>query len=231
MKTLKNLWILTKSGFIKEEEKTLRQSINFLFRLFFVLIVFKIVYFTLTYLIKTVDSINFPVVSTDFEVDEYSGIYQFLILTFLAPIFEELTFRLGLRFSKWNFILMTSGFIYLILKFTLQIYLPFILLIIVIISLFLVVILKKRIIEKLSNFWKNNRLIIFYSLLNSFALIHILNYELNISNMIYIPILVLPHFIAGLILSYARLKSGIILSICLHILNNGLLTLPLLFVE
>ena len=231
MRILKNLWVLAKSGFIQQEEKTVRQKINFLFRLFFVLLIFNLIYILLTTAINSLDAVNIPVVSTDFEVDEYSGIYQFLISAFLLPIFEELTFRLGLRFTKWNFILMTAGFIYLITKFTLRIDWPLTLLIIITTSLLLTVILKKRIIEKLLDFWKNNRLIIFYSLLISFALLHSLNYKLNISTIIYIPILVLPQFMAGLILSYARFKSGIILSIGLHSLNNGLFTIPLLFMD
>jgi len=94
LKTLKSLWVLAKSGYVEKEEYTLKQALNFLFRLFLILIVFKVLYLTFTYLLSSFESINIPTVSTDFKVDQYSGISQFLILTILLPIFEELTFSM-----------------------------------------------------------------------------------------------------------------------------------------
>ncbi len=231
MSILNNLWVLIKSGFVLEEERTLRQSVKFLYRLFLMLILFKIIYFTSTFLIKTIDLNNFPVVSKDFEVDTLSGIYQFLILAFITPIIEELTFRLGLRFTKFNFIVMICGFTYIISKLIFQLHWSYTLIIIAFIAIILTVILKQQLLERLASFWENNRLFVFYFLLVSFSTPHILNYEMSIATLLYLPLLMLPHFLAGLVFSYARLKSGIVLSISLHILNNGLFTIPLLFLD
>lgn len=228
MKIVKNLWILAKSGFIQEEEKTVKEKIDFLLRLFLVLFIFKIIYFTSTYLIKTIDAINFPVVSTDFEMDTYPGIYQFLILAIFLPIFEELTFRLGLKFTKWNFIIMFSGLTLLAMKILFELDWVTSIGIGAFGTIVFSLILKKQILETLTEFWKNNRLIVFYFLLICFSTLHLSNYQLNFSSLLYVPILVLPHFFAGLIFSYARLRSGIILSISLHILNNALFAFPVL---
>ena len=231
MSTLNNLWALIKSGFVLEEEKTFKQSIKFLFRLFLVLMLFKIVYFTSTFLIKMTNVNTYPVVNTDFKFDTYSGIYQFLILAFITPIIEELTFRLGLKFTKLNFIVMICGFTYLISKLIFELHWSYTLIVIAFIAVILAVLLKQQLLERLASFWKNNRLVVFYFLLTSFSIAHILNYETSIATLLYVPLLVLPHFLAGLVFSYARLKSGIVLSISLHILNNGLFTIPLLFLD
>lgn len=228
MRILKNLCILLKSGFTQEVEKTFREKINFLLRLFLVLLIFKIIYFTSTYLIKTIDAINFPIVSTSFEMDTYSGIHQFLILAVFLPVFEELTFRLGLKFTKWNFVIMLTGLTFLSLKIFFKLDLVSSITIGAVSVFVFSIFLKKQTLEKLTQFWKNNRLVVFYGLLICFSTLHLSNYELHFSNLLYAPILVLPHFFAGLIFSYARLKSGIILSISLHILNNALIAFPIL---
>tara|TARA_R110000744_G_scaffold240057_2_gene357506 strand:- start:489 stop:1184 length:696 start_codon:yes stop_codon:yes gene_type:complete len=228
LRILKNLWILAKSGFTQEVEKTFREKVNFLLRLFLVLLIFKIIYFTSTYLIKTIDAINFPVVSTEFEMDTYAGIYQFLILAIFLPIIEELTFRLGLKFTKWNFVIMFTGLTFISLKILFKLGWVTSITIGAVSTIVFSILLKKQILEKLTEFWKNNRLVIFYFLLICFSTLHLSNYELNYSSLLYVPILFLPHFFTGLIFSYARLESGIILSISLHILNNALISFPIL---
>ncbi|WP_157961203.1 CPBP family glutamic-type intramembrane protease [Lutibacter citreus] len=231
MSTLKNLWILSKNGFVKEEKRTLKDSIRFLIKLFLFLFLVKILYLGLTLLINLSDTITLPVISNDFKFDRYSGIQKFFLGALLAPIFEELTFRLGLKFSKRNILMLFAGITYSILKLIIQLDWNTSLLIVAMTTLTLGLILNNKILDILAEFWKNNRLVIFYFLLLSFALFHSTNYDLDFSTLLYIPIIMLPHFLAGLIYSYARLKSGIILTICLHILNNALFAFPLLFAD
>ncbi|GGG47360.1 CPBP family glutamic-type intramembrane protease [Bizionia arctica] len=229
MSVLKNLWALGKTGFVKEEIRTLKQSVRFLIKLFLFLVVVKILYLGLTLIIDLSDTFSIPVVSNDFKFDKYSGIQKFLLSAFLIPILEELTFRLNLKFSKRNFLIMFLGISYSVFKIIFQLDWSNSLLITVILTLLLGLLLKNKILNRLEIFWKENRLIVFYFLLFSFVLLHSTNYDLEFSTLIYIPLLMLPHFFAGLVFSYARLKSGIIMSISLHILNNGLYALPLLF--
>ena len=110
MSILKQLWKLAKLGFVEERKKTLKESIRTSIKLLLFLMFLKILHVTLAKLI------NGPIVSQEFEMDTYSGIYQFFILAFFTPIFEELTFRLALKFTKWNFIIMSAGFTFLVLK-------------------------------------------------------------------------------------------------------------------
>lgn len=231
MSILKNLWILCKTGFVKEEKRTLKESVRFLIKLFLFLFFVKILYIGLTAIIDLSDTISIPVVSNDFKFDKYSGIQKFFMGAFLGPIIEELAFRLNLKFSKRNFLIMFIGISYSIFKIIFQFDWSNSLIITVILTFLLSLLLKNKILDRLEKFWKENRLIVFYFLLFSFVLLHSTNYELEFSTLIYIPLLMLPHFLAGLIFSYARLKSGIIMSISLHILNNGLFALLLLFAK
>ena len=231
MSTLKNLWVLGKTGFVNEEKRTLKESVRFLIKLFLFLFIVKLLYLGLILIINLSNTISIPVVSNDFKLDKYSGIQKFFLSAFLIPILEELTFRLNLKFSKRNFLVMFFGISYSVFKIIFQFDWSNSLLITVILTLLLGLFLNNKILNRLEVFWKENRLIVFYFLLFSFVLLHTTNYDLKFSTLIYVPLLMLPHFLAGLLFSYARFKSGILMSISLHILNNGLFALPLLFVK
>lgn len=69
---------------------------------------------------------------------------------------------------------------------------------------------------------------IFYGFAVLFGYIHIFNFEIETTVILLSPILVLPQIILGLILGYLRVKLGLIYSIILHALYNGILTLPML---
>jgi hypothetical protein len=86
-------------------------------------------------------------------------------------------------------------------------------------------------VDLFSKFWKMNRRKIFYGLLLIFSVPHLGNYELTTELLIFSPIVILPHLVAGFIYSYARLSSGIILAICIHSFNNGILPLMALIVK
>lgn len=231
LKLLKNIWVLSKTGFANEEKRTFKESIHFLIKLFLFLILIKILYLGLTLLINLSDSVSIPIVSNDFKFDTYSGIQKFFLGAILAPIVEELIFRLNLKFSKRNFLIMFAGIAYSIFKIIIQLDWYYALLITSILTLLLGVLLKNEVLVQLAEFWKKNRLTVFYFLLFSFALLHITNYDLNFSFLMYVPILILPHLLAGIVFSYARLESGIVMAISVHILNNALFAFPLLFAE
>ena len=229
MNTLKNLHFLAKNGFINEEKRTLKNSIRFLIKMILFLLFIKIVYLGLILFIESFDAIKIPTVTNSSKLDMYSGVQKFLFSAFLIPIIEELTFRLKLIFSKRNFLIMFTGITYITLKITLQIDKYSSLFITITLALLLGFLLKNNTLKRVEKFWKINRLLIFYFLLFSFAILHATNYKLEASTLIYTPLLILPQLLAGFIYSYVRLNSGIIMSISLHIFNNGLFAFPLLF--
>lgn len=72
---------------------------------------------------------------------------------------------------------------------------------------------------------------IFYFIALGFGFIHITNFEISKTILILSPLLVAPQIIAGLILGYIRVRLGLLYSILLHSLFNGLAIIPsLLFV-
>jgi membrane protease YdiL (CAAX protease family) len=76
--------------------------------------------------------------------------------------------------------------------------------------------------------WHRQYALIFYGTALLFACLHAPNYE-NTSSIKHLqlwlaPILTLPQFIAGLQLGYVRLRYGLVWSMAMHGLHNGILT-------
>jgi len=69
---------------------------------------------------------------------------------------------------------------------------------------------------------------IFYAFALAFGYIHLFNFELTTNVVLLSPILVAPQIILGFLLGYLRIKLGLIYSILLHALFNGVLMIPIL---
>lgn len=67
---------------------------------------------------------------------------------------------------------------------------------------------------------------IFYGIALLFGFVHISNYELSTTILIFSPLLISPQIVAGLILGYTRVKLGLHYSIVLHMVFNGILISP-----
>ncbi len=67
---------------------------------------------------------------------------------------------------------------------------------------------------------------VFYIIAFSFGFIHIINFEISKTILILSPLLVAPQIIAGLLLGYIRVRLGLLYSILLHALFNGLAIIP-----
>ncbi|GER59123.1 CPBP family glutamic-type intramembrane protease [Patiriisocius marinus] len=228
MNILNNLWLLAKTGNVEQGKSDFSKSFSLLIKLFIILILFKILYLALVLGIELSASVTIPKVANDLEFDNYNGLLKFTLVALIAPILEELTFRLGLKFSKTNVLFFIAGITYIFLKIIIQLEWYICLIMVAVITLLFSLVLKNKLLQKLKDFWKKNRLLLFYFLLFSFTFLHITNFKLDNAILIYLPLLMLPHLLAGFVFSYARLKSGILLAICLHVLNNGLFALPLL---
>lgn len=231
MGELKNLSILAKTGFLLNEEKTLKETLMLGFKLFFILYIIKISSGLLVVFLDLQGVIELPPRIQDEDFLNYHKYIQLFIMVGYAPIIEELIFRLGLRFSKVNFSILFIGLLYLLLRIYFRIEISYASVLALTMWLIFYVFICQINTEFISAFWKRNRLLIFYGLLSVFSTMHLLNYNFSMNHFKLIPILVFPHFIGGFIYSYARLNSGIILAIILHSLNNGLPRIVSLFTD
>ncbi|SHF06468.1 hypothetical protein SAMN03080594_102488 [Arenibacter palladensis] len=69
---------------------------------------------------------------------------------------------------------------------------------------------------------------IFYASVLLFAAVHLNNFEMSGQVLYLAPLLVAPQLILGVFLGYVRVKLGLLWSICLHSLYNGILITPML---
>ncbi|WP_344930967.1 hypothetical protein [Aquimarina addita] len=222
MSELKNIWNLAKTGFADKKERSKKELVFFLIKMFLILVFFKISTFGIAYFLESLDIFEIPANlnrgrfrnSSDFEV-------LFLIAVY-APIVEELTFRLPLKFSKWNLIISAMGLNLAILKIFGEIEYLYCFIISAAIGITLYLFLKQNTIELFQKFWTNNKLIVFYFFLLIFSFLHLKNYELTAEVLLFSPVIILPRILGAMVYSYIRLSSGILLAICFHAFNNGI---------
>lgn len=184
--------------------------------------IFKISTFGIAYLLESFDIFKIPANlnsskfenSSDFEILFWMAIY--------APIVEELTYRLPLKFSKWNLTISIMGLSLAILRIFTEIEYFYCFIFSLGIGCLFYLFLNPKRIEILRVFWVKNKLTIFYSFLLVFSFLHIINYEITLEVLLFSPIIVLPRILGALVYSYVRLSSGIILAIFLHAFNNGI---------
>jgi len=130
-----------------------------------------------------------------------------LILVILIPFFEELIFRLYLRY-KYNYLLRFFVFLSSILGLKNH----------------------KKFEAHVNQFWIRRYRVIFYFSAIVFGLIHITNYEISPIVLLFAPIIVAPQVVAGLLLGYLRVRHGVISGFLLHAMHNTIfLCIPLLF--
>ena len=152
-----------------------------------------------------------------------------LLAAILAPLTEELCFRLFLRFSHIKLAL-SAIFISLFVSelFDTSSINGLALLGIYILVGVLTYVLSKLFISKSrgENLFKKHIGKLFYLSVTTFALIHSGNY-LNINSiLIVLPILVLPQFFAGLFFGYIRMNYGFLWSVLMHSAYNFLTLIP-----
>lgn len=228
MKDLENLSTLLKRGYIAPEAMSNRAYLFFFLRLFLLLLAFDVIFIALRIFADQAGFLALP--DTGDSFDEYPAYLGFLLAAIAAPIIEELTFRMGLRFSKWNFVVMLAGLSLISIRVLMQLSLITGLLISLAISALSWIVLQNELLASLADLWRKRSLLIFYFLLLSFAAFHLSNYNFGDSFKPEYMLLVIPQLFSGVILSYARLKAGIISSSVLHIAGNSIVLLPSIFI-
>jgi membrane protease YdiL (CAAX protease family) len=177
-----------------------------------------------------------------------SAIVIVLIIFFVGPITEELTFRLGLRYSPYRF-----GFALVFISFllfelllannswlehaldmfvgSLGLFLFLSLVLILIISfgfLFGYILHRLKISKKINNFYQNNFALIFYSLTLIFGAVHFFNFSNFKDLWLVLPFLVAPQLFLGFILAYVRMRYSLAWAMFYHFFHNTMASLPIL---
>lgn len=219
---LKHIWLLIKTGYTKKKYFGLKSKILFITKILFVLILLKIVSIILIGLLEGLVVFNMPENIDMLKINEFTLLKRILIIIILSPVLEELAFRIGLKFSKSNFIIMLMGMTFFISRSFFKWEWLNSIMLITLVGILLYVVIKEKSISTLTNFWLNNPKLIFYSLLISFSYMHLKNYNISYELLLFSPIILLPNILGGIIYSYVRLSLGTFLSILLHCLNNGI---------
>ncbi len=153
------------------------------------------------------------------KISGYSLVEKVLKVIILAPVIEEILFRLLLRFNhntvRIFFAVTISYCIYLIFhgKYT----------ILMVLSGFQILLLASiwlRSIDQIKSFVENYFTTIFYISVLLFGLIHISNFEFSSASWFYLPLLVIPQLIAGTMLGHIRISYSFMHGIAFHMLIN-----------
>ena len=152
------------------------------------------------------------------------GYYGFFMVVILAPVVEELIFRLILVPKRRNIAIFTFVFSFLVLNKTYYIIkIDWLLLVSLVVSgllSFLVFNLLKRNPEIEIAIGKRQKIITMVSVV-LFGLLHIANIEnLHWELALLYPVYALPQMILGYIFSVQRLKLGFIWGLLFHSMNN-----------
>ncbi len=147
----------------------------------------------------------------------------------VLPAFEEVTFRLSLRYKTiYASLSLTTITYYIITKAVYRTNLSLIddsfinrVNIAVIIGIISYGILNRSSIKnKMQLFWNENFKFIYYLSCFLFAWLHIFNFELNALNILLLPIITLPQLFSATIAGYTRVNFGFQYPLFVHMLTN-----------
>lgn len=151
----------------------------------------------------------------------------------IAPIFEELAFRLPLKYSRVNLSVSLVAILFYTNLYTYNVSLVYFAPMSIALSLGFYYALKKnsQLNHGLSRWWgQNSRPIIWFSIL-AFGIMHTRNYQ-SWENIAVLPLIICPQLIMGLLLSFLRFRFNIFYSIFGHFLiNSTLLSIVLLAIK
>ena len=146
----------------------------------------------------------------------------FILVAILAPIIEEVIFRLCLVFNPSYFAILFSILITSII-YNLTSFMPALISLLLLFIVFYFIAVHYKIL--INRFWNNylGYLVYFSSL--SFGLLHVGNYQIvGAFQLFIIPLLIFPQLVMGFLLSFVRLyyKNGIVICVLVHIFMNAM---------
>ncbi len=207
-------------------EKSTKHKIYDTIGLFFIKLVFSI---TVASLLQFAYE---PENQTSASMSErFSPLVLLLVGGMILPIFEEITFRLSLKFKPIYLAFASGTFTYYIMtKAVFKSRLSMVdetfwyRVLVGVIMLLIVYVMSSRmsIRQTLEQFWKKQFKLIYYLSCISFAWLHIFNFELNLINLLLLPILTLPQLFSATIAGYTRVAFGFKYPVLLHMTTNTL---------
>ncbi len=149
----------------------------------------------------------------------------------LAPIMEEIIFRLYLRFDlRTLFISLLGLCLFFGSMYSMTgMFIVFLLILSFTLGLFFFALLNPRFDVIMRHFWDSHFPWIYFGSAILFGMAHLSNFYMPSGQLwLLSPFLVLPQAVLGLILGYIRIKRGIWAAILFHALHNGFLIVPTL---
>lgn len=215
---LQQIYLLLKTGFIEKKS----EAILFLFlKIVLLFAFFKVLTIGVLFYLDYMDLLKKPENITQDGLRDLPKSTKLFLVVILGPIIEEMTYRLGLKFSKINFTVVCGFFSFALLRAIFELEILYAVLISANLAFGIYLSSNPFIIKNLADFWIKNRRSVFYFFIVTFALLHLRNYEITLSLVLLSPFHVLSHLVAGIFYSYARLQIGILAAILLHAINNG----------
>lgn len=203
----------------------------FIGKMLLILLLFKAISIGLIFFLGYLGVFEIPVNLNRTRLESFSEIEILLLVSVYAPILEELTFRLPLKFSKWNLTIASIGLSLTLCRVLAELKYEYSIILSIGIGIVVYSILNKRILKNITEFWLKNKLLNFYASLLIFSFLHLKNYELTKELLIFSPIFILPRILGGILFSYIRLNSGILPAILFHSFNNGIFKLIKIIAE
>ena len=159
------------------------------------------------------NALNFDHKAMNLSIHE-KIIYGILI----SPVIEEFLFRLILVFNKKNLIILINTVAILLIIFIIKGDIIKEALFLFLLIIFLTIYLNT---DKCSHFFRNYFKSFFFLIAALFALLHLFNFMgISESNLIFMPLFVIPQFVLGLVLGYIRITYGLLYAILFHLLVN-----------
>lgn len=141
----------------------------------------------------------------------------------LAPLIEELLFRAGLRNVAYT--LFIGPCLIVLIRFQVSLVAGMFIAVTALIALADYLRRKRHrrpgLVVRRGRAFVRLYPVIFWMYGMAFALIHIANFQSSGWETMLLPLLVLPQLFLGLLLSYIRLRQGLVYSMLLHALSNG----------
>lgn len=237
---------LIKPEYIQTNEATsFLQSAWKVFRVWALMLVISLLGIPVSLLISNAYGTTFA----DHAAYEYAAKRTFFQVIWGAviffPIWEELVFRIGLRYQRFNLSLGLSFFAVYISRLIANVWkiprptwlfspdtITGILSILVpsaVLTALMWLILSYIGDDKLGSFYRRRYRLVFYTPLLIFALLHTLNFEREV--WIFAPLLVIPQLAMAAGFGYVRMKFGFQWTIAMHIFGNAFTFLPALILE
>ena len=205
-------------------KKTVKNKVYDTIGLFFIKVVFSIVITSLLQFIYEPENLTSSNMAERFE-----PLLLLLVGGIILPFFEEITFRLSLKFNPIYFALTSGAFTYYMLTkvvFTSRISLldetfwHRIIPALIVIPLAYAIYRRKSVNIILEGFWEKHFRLLYYLSCVSFSWLHIFNFKLSLINLLWLPVLTLPQLFSATIAGYTRVVFGFQYPLLVHMCTN-----------